>query len=311
MDDSEIILSNLHRSQRIIAEEWEIRLSHLADLAAALPPLRAGSAEGGEDEELESAFSGTQEEIKRLRDTLLQSAPPSERDGLERALDGDSSRAVAKLCEMICERSPSGSDELTVRRIERARIAYFPTALCKQAWQAISRELPMSTAAPFDSFAAACEEVYAGRYDFCILPRSGSDEGMLLPFFRLASRYELLSVMGVDVRSGDENLTRLHLCGSRLIRTRAADYMDVCLHMGADRLWCVLDGIHQLGAFCENLTALPRSLYGEDAFLLTLRPGRCNPEAILLYLSLSVPAFSLEGIYKLLTTTARSADERP
>lgn len=307
MDDSEIILSNLHRGERVIAGQWEIRLSHLADLADCLAPLR-GKPSDGEEDGLASAFSGAQEELKRLRESILRGTPPSERAGLERALDGDSCRATARLCGMICRKSPGGSEDLTVRRIERAKIAYFPTALCRRAWQAISRELPMSTATPFDSFAAACEEVYAGRYDFCILPRSGSDEGMLLPFFRLASRYELYSVMAVDVRADGGSLTRLHLCGSRLIRTRAADHMDICLHTGADLLWNVLSGIHQLGAVCESLTALPFSLYDGDASLITLRPGRCDPEAILLYLNLSVPAFSLEGIYKLLSVTVRPAE---
>lgn len=304
MDDGEIILSNLHRCEQSIAGQWEIRLAHLADLAAVLTPLRGGSADG-EDDPLESAFNAAREDAKRLRDQILRAVPPSERAGLERALEGDSGRAVARLCAMICKRSPGQTEELTVRRIERAKIAYFPTALCQQAWQAISRELPMSTATPFDSFAAACEEVYAGHFDFCILPRSGSDEGTLLPFFRLAGRYELCSVLAVDLRTAEDDLTRLHLCGSRLIRTRAADHLDVCLHIGADRLWSVLSGIHQLGAICESLTALPISLYGGDAFLLTLRPGECDPEAILLYLTLCVPAFSVEGIYKLLSVTAR------
>lgn len=302
MDDSEIILSNLHAVEENSAGQWEIRLSHMADLAALLAPLHA--PDGSDDEPpLESAFTGIQEEIERLRNRILRGALASERPAIERALDGESYRAISELCRMTCEKSAAKSDDLTIRRIERAKIAYFPTALSERAWRAISSELAMSTVTPFDSFAAACEEVYAGRFDFCILPRSGSDEGLLLPFFRLAQRYELSGVLAVDVRSGDDSVTRLHLCGSRPIRTRTADRMDLCLHVAFDRLWTVLDGIHQLGAVCENLTALPGSMFGEDACLLSLRIGRADPEAILMYLALCIPAYSVGGIYKLITVT--------
>lgn len=300
MDDGEIILSNLHAVEENSASQWEIRLSHLADLASHLAPLHV--PDGPDDENpLEAAFTSIHEEILRLRDRILRSSLTSERPTIQRALDGESYRAIAELCRLICVGSGAKSDDLTIRRIERARIAYFPTALSERAWRAISSELPMSVATPFDSFAAACEEVYSGRFDFCILPRSGSDEGILLPFFRLAERYELRSVLAVDVRSVDDSVTRLYLCGSRLIRTRSADRLDLCLHVAFDRLWSVLDGIHQLGAVCENLTALPESLFGEDACLLSLRIGRMDPEAILLYLSLCIPAYSVGGIYKVLT----------
>ncbi len=305
MDDGEIILSNLHASEEKSAREWEIRLSHLADLASHLAPLYAPDSVDDENP-MESAFTGIHEETLRLRDRILRACLSVERPAIGRALDGESYRAIAELCRLICGKSGAKSEDLVVQRIERARIAYFPTALSERAWRAISSELPMSTATPFDSFAAACEEVYSGRFDFCILPRSGSDEGILLPFFRLARRYELSSVLAVDVRSGDDSVTRLHLCGSRLIRTRAADRLDLCLHLSFDRLWAILSGIHQLGAVCENLTALPESIFGEDACLLSLRIGRMDPEAILLYLSLCIPAYSVGGIYKLLTVHDKS-----
>ena len=305
MDDGENILSNLHGSEEGSARQWEIRLSHLADLASYLAPLHAPGSSDDENP-LESAFTSIREEIERLRDRILRASLPAERPAIQRALDGEFHRAIAELCRAICGKSGTKSDDLTIHRIERARIAYFPTALSERAWRAISSELAMSVATPFDSFATACEEVYSGRSDFCILPRSGSDEGVLLPFFRLTERYELRSVLAVDVRSGDDSVTRLHLCGSRLIRTRAADRMDLCLHISFDRLWAVLDGIHQLGAVCENLTALPGSLFGEDACLLSLRFGRMDPEAILLYLSLCVHAYSVDGIYKLLSVTDKS-----
>lgn len=305
MDDGEIILSNLHTCEENSAREWEIRLSHLADLAAHLAELLASDGSETDEDPLGAAFTTVHEEAQRLRDRILRAALPVERPILERALDGESYRAVAELCRMIALKNASKSDDLAIRRIERAKIAYFPTALCDRAWRAVSAELAMSTATPFDSFAAACEEVYAGRFDFCILPRSGSGDGLLLPFLRLAERYELSSVLAVDVRSEDDSVTRLHLCGSRLIRTRTADRMDLCLHVSFDRLWAVLSGIHQLGAVCENLTALPGSMFGEDACLLTLQIKRADPEAILLYLSLCIPACSVNGIYKLLSVHDR------
>ncbi|MGM9637150.1 MAG: hypothetical protein ACI3YK_04090 [Eubacteriales bacterium] len=311
MDDFDIVLSNLYENEEHLTGLLEIRQSHIADLASLLTPLHLpmDADSDAESDPLQTAFSSLREEFDRLRGQILAKLPDSGKAFAGRILDGAAARSLAGLSEMIAAKSDHYPPELTVRRVERAKIAYFPTALSELAGRAFGRELPMSTATPFDSFAAACEEVYSGRFDFCILPASGSDEGLLLPFLRLAERYELKSVLSCDIRRGEETESTFYLYGSRLIRSRTSDRMDVCLHLPSGQLLPVLEGLHQLGVVCEYLTSLPYSIYEEDACLVRLFIGKVDPAAILLFLTLAVPAFSICGIYKRLTAVDRS--EKP
>ncbi|MGM9680190.1 MAG: hypothetical protein ACI3XR_01650 [Eubacteriales bacterium] len=309
MDNFEVVLSNLYENEERLTALLEIRLSHISDLSALLTPFRLSSDpyNDAESDPLQTAFSSFREEIDRLRGQILSKLPAgSGKIFSERVLDGVAAESLARMAEMIVSKSNHYPPELTVQRIERAKIAYFPTALSELAGRAFGRELPMSTATPFDSFAAACEEVYSGRYDFCILPASGQDEGLLLPFLRLAERYELKSILSCDIRRGDEPESTFYLYGSRLIRGRNFDRMDVCLHLPSGKILPVLEGFHQLGIVCEYLTSLPYSIYGEDACLVRLFIGKVDPAVVLLFLTLAVPAFSLCGIYKRLTAVDRS-----
>lgn len=308
MDDFDIVLSNLYENEVRMSELLEIRLSHIADLAALLSSLyRTSDADSDADSDpMQSSFFSLREELDLLQSQILAKLPGSTKTYVERTLDGSAAVSLAKLSEMIVSKSDQYPPELTVRRIERAKIAYFPTALSELAGRTFGRELPMSTATPFDSFAAACEEVYSGRFDFCILPASGSDEGLLLPFLRLAERYELKSVLSCDIRRGEETESTFYLYGSRLIRGRGFDRMDVCLHLSSGQILPVLEGFRQLGVICDDLTSLPFSIYGEDACLARLSIGKTDPAAILLFLTLAVPAFSICGIYKRLTAIDRT-----
>lgn len=311
MDDFDIVLSNLYENEERLTGLLEIRQSHIADLASLLPPLHLpmDTDSDAESDPLQTAFSSLREEFDRLRGQILTKLPGSGKAFAGRILDGAAAGSLARLSEIIVSRSEHYPPELTVRRIERAKIAYFPTALSEIAGRAFGRELPMSTATPFDSFAAACEEVYSGRFDFCILPASGSDEGLLLPFLRLAERYELKGALSCDIRRGEKTESTFYLYGSRLIRSRSSDRMDICLHLSSGQLLPVLEGFRQLGVVCEYLTSLPYSIFGEDTCLVRLFIGKVDPAVILLFLTLAVPAFSICGIYKRLTAVNRS--EKP
>lgn len=81
----------------------------------------------------------------------------------------------------------------------RGRVSYMTGSLADKAFLQFSERLPGCRAADVRSFVDACEEVYNGLCQFCILPLESAEEGRLSAFFRLIVRYGLQTVAVCDV----------------------------------------------------------------------------------------------------------------
>ena len=86
-----------------------------------------------------------------------------------------------------------------------ARTAYFRNSYSDAAFRRFAREFREPTVCYFDSFPAVCEELYAERCDYAILPVESSSDGRLAGIERLTARYELAPVFYTRVRLRDSS----------------------------------------------------------------------------------------------------------
>lgn len=197
--DSGIVLSNLSRllprrvrmGEAVLAELWELAGAALADAGGDPDILRsillALQAEGGQDAPPE----------------LLSALLPADRELLLRALPAVTLFERLVLYRFLDEQEPAGRlSLLPLREVApsaRNRIAYMSGSLADKAYLRFSSLLSDARATDVHSFVDACEEVYNGLCQFCILPLESAEEGRLTAFSRLIIRYGLQTVAVCDV----------------------------------------------------------------------------------------------------------------
>ncbi len=81
------------------------------------------------------------------------------------------------------------------------RIVYQKNSFTDVAYLQFSSILTDARATYAHSFVAACEEVYNGYCEYCILPIENASEGQLQSFYRLIERYELKIALCCKVNS--------------------------------------------------------------------------------------------------------------
>jgi hypothetical protein len=81
----------------------------------------------------------------------------------------------------------------------RGRIAYMKSAFADRAYLTFSGWVPDCRAQDAQSFVDACEEVFNGLCQFCILPLESTDQGRLIAFSRLVIKYRLYVVAACDM----------------------------------------------------------------------------------------------------------------
>lgn len=303
MDVSAIILSNLYENGNLLGRDLEVRLSHLSELADCIV---SGSSASDTDGFRDSFFTAREDLLHTYRHTVSKVTAPVCRESVGYIFDRLSVADMAELCRGIASKNASPYGKTETKRIESARIACFRNSLSEAAYRTFAKELPMASAVFSDDFASSCEDVYSHRADFCILPVSDSDDGALLPFIKLAYRYELFAPLACETVSGGERVSRFCLFGQDRFYRRGSDTMDVLVSVAAENLGKLLCGLEQLGAVCENIADLPGSMFEDENYYLSLRFGRDGPEQILLFLRLFALSVSLCGIYKCIG----SADKR-
>lgn len=88
-----------------------------------------------------------------------------------------------------------------------SRIAYQRSSYADAAYLAFAPLLSDPRASYVHSFPSACEDVYNGLCEFCILPLENSSEGQLSSFTRLIDRYGLKIAATADVSATDGSRT--------------------------------------------------------------------------------------------------------
>ena len=198
----DIIYANLQETARSITMLCEQELAHLRELAAEI------TKDVADDPALIASLS-----------ELFPQAPKSEPEGLTQNMEA--LRSIKSLhevwqsvylCTEVCRRigektalAPeiffADADGLSENAIDR--IAYQRSSYADTAYLKFAELLETPRAFYTHSFPAACEEVYNGICEYCLLPLENTSEGRLNSFTRLIDRFGLKIAATCSVSAAD------------------------------------------------------------------------------------------------------------
>lgn len=189
----------------------------------------------------------------------------------------------------------------------RGRIVYQRSSYTDNAYLAFATLVPEARAAYAHSFHAACEDVYNGHCEFCILPVENAVEGELIGFAKLIAQYELKIAAVCDIAGSDASRkTRFALLRRNILPffTSGTDkngfFRCSVPQSLATSVADVLGAASFFGLFLLSINTLPiQKDEDEEKTCLNLtfdiRGGDLYP--FLLYLATVVPQYTPIGIY--------------
>ncbi len=301
----EIINKNLEEITRRLDGVCEQELSHLHELA----------------EEIVSGYEQTPDGfVKDLPDHLPTPPGACNLDALPKSKEAvESLRSLhyawqkIRLCigmgELLSQKGVSTSAicfpyEKSVSAGAFNRIAYQASSYTNSAYLRFAPLLEVPRAAEAKSFVAACEEVYNGLCEFCILPLENTTEGLLYTFVRLIEKYDLKFAATCDVAGNDASRTsRFALLRRELsppMHSSASELHFSC-SVAADDAQTLSDlllAANTCGLQLYRMDSMPQETGNKGAFIhLTLRVGSGNLDAFLLYLAMDMPSCQVLGLY--------------
>ncbi len=183
------------------------------------------------------------------------------------------------------------------------RVAYQRNSYADAAYLLFSRHLEDPRVSYTHSFISACEDVYNGICDYCILPVESSFEGHLGSFARLIHRYELRIVATCDITGNDpERSTRYALLGKEIApllgKEVAADYLEFSLPLSASPSPAsILAAAKNAGLSLTRINSLPGQEANEILVHLLFQLQKADLYPFLLFLFMQAPHFTPIGIY--------------
>ncbi len=287
-----IILDNLRMQERIIAEELEVRRSHLSDLVAVLCAPYKGSAIsvenlrtiGSDAVFTEHTEVGIHREVRE--DT---------KESIVSALGAVTAYDRAVIAELICTRfahdgHPFTLSDFLVTETSNARIAYMRNAYTDEAYDVLSSALTDSTAFFTDSYEDACIEVAEGNAGYCILPWRDTSGAFLRATLTYLEAYHLIAISTVTVTDGEDIPMQYALVGQATTPVPALWEMVVAL----PNEW-----IAEGRTFFSALAHFGISVAGvhvSRGVLYTLRAS-VPPARLLVWLNLFAPGYQIRGFY--------------
>lgn len=181
------------------------------------------------------------------------------------------------------------------------RTAYVRSGYADRAFARFSQAIPRLSAQYQPTFAAACEEVYYDRCQYCILPLQTTDDGVLPSFSRMMAKYELKITRIADVPMQDGDATARFALLRRGIAV-------CCPSNGFFEAGFVLpEGIgignflaaaEETGARIDRIRTMPLS-YTDDAVSLdvTFRISPDSAAPLMLFLRSVLSGYTPEGIF--------------
>ena len=182
------------------------------------------------------------------------------------------------------------------------RIVYHRNSYANDAYLAFASLLPNARATYAHSFAAACEEVYNGHCEYCILPVENAVEGELIGFAKLISQFDLKIIAVCDIAGADASRsTRFALLQRNMLPLSVADAMtNGCFRISlpkesASLVADVLTAANFYGLKLRSANTLPPS--EQSLFNLTFDICGGDLYPFLLYLATVAPQYTPIGIY--------------
>ncbi len=292
-ENQDIILYNLKQNNKQIINALKKRLLYTRDLAKLII--------GGEENTPIGLISeNTAEKFNLLR----------EQAGLvnENAKDGSlfyrgvfellDTENAALLCRHMAKELDN-ADLLAPKKPATSRVCYFRNRFSDLAYLAFSKYLPEATADYTHDYESACEGVYNGKYDYCILPLSSYSDSVMTRFIDFTEKYELNISLSCRIPIQDEDFMFFCLLSGENARFEGANRLALTVIPGSScPLWKFLCAAELLGAKCTECTSLPVRMYSEKSYFTLFELDNCDVGAFLLYLQLALPAYILDGIYK-------------
>ena len=185
------------------------------------------------------------------------------------------------------------------------RIVYQRNSYTDDAYLAFATLIPDARAAYAHSFHAACEDVFNGHCEYCILPIENAVEGELIGFAKLIAQFDLKIAATYDIAGADASRkTRFALLRRNMLPLLTPDTekngifrFSIPSHSAA-LMAEVLSAASFFGLTFLFANTLPINTEGAMAYFnltFDIRGGDLYP--FLLYLATVVPQYIPIGIY--------------
>lgn len=295
MDELSVIAENLADADRLLWDSWILRTAHLSDLSDRLQKQLAKRLEDGE--EVEQILSSVYGEFTER----FSNRPFSQNEGLVRLID---LFTRMELCKSLAEQS-------TERRIPLYNspdpvIAYFQNPFAGRVLRSVTHALGGGEAYAAEDYAAACEGVADGRFDFCVLPVESARDGVMSRFVQLIDRYDLFTVLTCYLEIDEDEYIRFALLAAAPCALPTADRLQLKLVAEKDQLWELLFAANRLGAALIGCRMLPTDA---ATYQITLRTGVKGIAALTYYLGMGASRSTFTGFYTELQLPAESEQE--
>lgn len=291
----EDVLDNLRLNSRELYAKFAKRHFHLRELARfsaseADPQYGAALPESSVD-----AFNS----YKEFNDGIADGLPVTDRLYDKGCFELTDVLSDAVFCREAGKGLSFDGSEAGIKQ-KGARICYFRNHFSDRAFLSFSKYLPESSADYTHDFTSACEGVYYGKYDYCILPSDSYTDGQMTRILSLMQKYELYIVLSCRIYSGDgDEFISFYLLSAGLDVPSQADRIAVTVIPDSSYpLWKILCGAEQLGAVCKECTSLPEKMFSEKAYFTVLDITNADMGALCAYFQLALNEYSVEGIYR-------------
>ena len=196
-------------------------------------------------------------------------------------------------------------DEYEIAPNAKGHIVYQRNSYTDDAYLAFAKLIPKARAAYAHSFHAACQEVFSGHCEFCILPVENAVEGELIGFAKLISQYDLKIAATCDIAGVDASrktrfaLLRRNMLPLMVSNAKQKNVFRFSLpSQSAPVVADVLSAADFFGLTFLSINTLPIDKEGAVAcFNLTFDIGGADLYPFLLYLATVAPQYTPIGIY--------------
>lgn len=186
---------------------------------------------------------------------------------------------------------------------ELCRVAYQRNSYSDSAYLQFSKFLQDPRVSYSHSFLAACEDVYNGICEYCILPVESSSEGQLNSFSRLIEQYDLKIAATCEVTAGGDvaKITRFALLSRTLtisLQKEKEAFFEFATPPGVTPSEAtILSAAELCGLQLYRLDSLPASEPHKFSTHYLFKTKDADLYTFLVYLAMEVPHYDMIGIY--------------
>ena len=196
-------------------------------------------------------------------------------------------------------------DEYEITPHTAGHIVYQRNSYADDAYLAFAKLIPNARAAYAHNFQTACQEVFDGHCEFCILPIENAVEGELIGFAKLIAQYDLKIAATCDIAGADASRkTRFALLRRNMLPLMGSNAGQISTFRfslpshSAPFMADVLSAASFFGLAVLSVCTLPIDKEGDKScFNLTFGVGDADLHPFLLYLAMVAPQYTPIGIY--------------